>query len=136
MEQLFDFRANSTEDDAGTHSGQATLSFSILPLHGCQFLTPLHSDRPKLYTILAFLSAIGLKESRLQVDYGGKQEVTTGLLFTKIAKNWSVSQKKLEKEELINLKYKNQRHDFIIKNLVFQILDVAFLILLCVFPFS
>ena len=26
-----------------------------------QFLTLLHSERPKLYTILAFLSAIGLK---------------------------------------------------------------------------
>ena len=28
---------------------------------GIQFFTLLHSERPKLYTILAFLSAVGLK---------------------------------------------------------------------------
>ena len=31
----------------------------------CSFLTLLHSERPKLYTILAFLSAIGLKFAHL-----------------------------------------------------------------------
>ena len=31
----------------------------------CLILTLLHSERPKLYTILAFLSAIGLKQFHL-----------------------------------------------------------------------
>ena len=30
----------------------------------CSCLTLLHSERPKLYTILAFLNAIGLKAER------------------------------------------------------------------------
>ena len=38
--------------------GRQLLSFSFLP----SFLTLLHSERPKLYAILAFLSAIGLME--------------------------------------------------------------------------
>ena len=29
--------------------------------HGCHTLTLLHSERPKLYAILAFLSAVGSK---------------------------------------------------------------------------
>ena len=45
----------------GTVSGEETLSFSFsLPFKWGQLLTLLHSERPKLYTILAFLSAIGL----------------------------------------------------------------------------
>ena len=61
-----------------TLSGETTLQYSIFLfpcgskalweelLHQKQsrllFLTLLHSETPKLYTILAFLSAIGLKE--------------------------------------------------------------------------
>ena len=33
------------------------------------FLTLAHSERPKLYTILAFLSAIGLKEDNLCIYF-------------------------------------------------------------------
>ena len=59
-------------------SGTSTLLFSFLPPFSTQSapkkkefaplksefhpLTLLHSERPKLYTILAFLSAIGLRE--------------------------------------------------------------------------
>ena len=42
-------------------SNSAILMFISLPNWG-QSLTLLHSEKPKLYTILAFLSAIGLKE--------------------------------------------------------------------------
>ena len=39
----------------------SVVSFSIFLLHpGCLPLTLLHLERPKLYTILAFLSATGL----------------------------------------------------------------------------
>ena len=31
------------------------------------YLTQLHPERPKLYTILAFLSAIGLKDKLVQI---------------------------------------------------------------------
>ena len=40
---------------------QQCYHFHLLLNRG-QLLTLLHSERPKLYTILAFLSAIGLKE--------------------------------------------------------------------------
>ena len=38
-------------------------SFVVCHLFFCNYLTLLHSERPKLYAILAFLSAIGLRES-------------------------------------------------------------------------
>ena len=41
-------------------------------------LTLLHSERPKLYTILAFLSAIGLK-------------VTSLTAYVKVSKNFTFS---------------------------------------------
>ena len=41
-------------------SNSAIFSFASL-LSGCQLLTLLHSERPKLYTILVFLSAKGFK---------------------------------------------------------------------------
>ena len=41
---------------------QLCLFFVAVLLNGVQLLTLLHSERPKLYTILAFLSAVGLKE--------------------------------------------------------------------------
>ena len=34
-----------------------------------RFLTLLHSERPKLYTILAFLSAVGLKVAKIMEVY-------------------------------------------------------------------
>ena len=49
----------------GTLSGEATLTYIvhfISNLNGTYVLTLLHSGRPKLYAILAFLSAIGLKK--------------------------------------------------------------------------
>ena len=36
----------------------------------CTFLTLLHSERPKLYTILAFLSAVGLKRCICIYNFG------------------------------------------------------------------
>ena len=39
-------------------------------LHGIEYrLTLLHSERPKLYTILAFLSAIGLTKQNFQDQF-------------------------------------------------------------------
>ena len=44
-------------------SGKANLTiFVIAFLNGIHLLTLLHSKGPKLYTVLAFLSAKGLKE--------------------------------------------------------------------------
>ena len=39
--------------------------YQMAPLYNSPALTLLHSERPKLYTILAFLSAIGLMVNQL-----------------------------------------------------------------------
>ena len=45
------------------------MAFCLCPWMMKLILTVLHSERPKLYTILAFLSAIGLIFSSLKVKY-------------------------------------------------------------------
>ena len=43
----------------------------------CSSLTLLHSERPKLYTILAFLSAIGLREDLILSGSSSYMEPST-----------------------------------------------------------
>ena len=42
----------------------------LWPIENVTILTLLHSERPKLYTILAFLSAIGLSLLNIQRSIG------------------------------------------------------------------
>ena len=59
-------------------------------------LTLLHSERPKLYTILAFLSAIGLKikvtvhTSAMQIGYNKNMFVTFLLNFQISLTNYKI----------------------------------------------
>ena len=47
-------------------SKSAIIKINFASLHnGSQLLTLLHSERPKLYTILVFLSATGFKENKI-----------------------------------------------------------------------
>ena len=46
-----------------TFKGSNPVNFIFAsPIHDSQLLTQLHSERPKLYIILVFWSAIGLRE--------------------------------------------------------------------------
>ena len=78
------FRPNSEEYKAAEHF---RYSFSRIPassissffINRGQLLTLLHSEGPKLYTILAFLSAVGLKEIIYSFSPGSKN--VTNLQF-------------------------------------------------------
>ena len=52
------FRESNFVSFVASLSGSTPHFFAVL---GANSLTLLHSERPKLYTILAFLSAIGLR---------------------------------------------------------------------------
>ena len=55
-----------------TLSGNTFIFIYASRLNRGRFLTPLHSGRPKLYTILVFLSAIGLNERICSLGLGSK----------------------------------------------------------------
>ena len=48
--------------------------------NGYFWLTLLHSERPKLYAILAFLGAIGLKKTKLKKKKTDAPYLTNGLI--------------------------------------------------------